>query len=435
MTWGAPRSYPRAILHIDGDAFFASCEVAKDPTLRGKPVITGKERGIVSAATYEAKARGVVRGMKLHEARNVCPDAVILPSDYETYSLFSARMYAVVRRYTSEVEEYGIDECFADVTGLRRALHASYPEIAQRVQRELNAELGMTFSIGLSVTKTLAKVGSKWKKPSGLTCIPLDDAPRFLGALPAGRVWGIGQNTAAFLEKQGVHTAADLARKSEAWIRASVTKPVLETWQELNGVPVLALDTAGRGTYQSISKTKTFTPPTTDLAFILAQLSKNVENACGKARRYELATDRVSFFLKTQDFRYHGSEVRLPRATNAPQEVLAELKRHIPKVFRKGTSYRATGITLSALEAAGSVQLDLFGGFERTASLARVNEHVDRIAQKYGKHAVYLCSSWQAMRHGAHRGARGDAPSRTRTLFKGESVRRRIGLPLLGEVG
>jgi DNA polymerase-4/DNA polymerase V len=126
MAWGSSGSFPRAILHIDGDSFFAACEVAKNPSLRGKPVITGKERGIVSAATYEAKARGVKRGVPLHEALKACPDAIILPSDYETYSLFSNRMYEIVRRYTPAVEEYSIDECFADLTGLRRTLRKNY---------------------------------------------------------------------------------------------------------------------------------------------------------------------------------------------------------------------------------------------------------------------------------------------------------------------
>src|SRR3990167_814539 len=116
MTWGGHSSFPRAILHVDGDSFFASCEIARNPKLRGKPVITGRERGIVSAMTYGVKARGVKRGMILSEARKICPDAVILPSDYETYSLFSERMYEIVRRYTPTVEEYSIDECFADLT-------------------------------------------------------------------------------------------------------------------------------------------------------------------------------------------------------------------------------------------------------------------------------------------------------------------------------
>src|SRR3954470_15674057 len=129
MPWGSHHSYPRAILHIDGDSFFVACEVAKNPKLRGKPVITGKERGIVSAATYEAKARGVKRGLSLRDAIRMCPDAIILPSDYETYSIFSNRMYAIVRRYTPAVEEYSIDECFADLTGLRRLHHMPYPKM------------------------------------------------------------------------------------------------------------------------------------------------------------------------------------------------------------------------------------------------------------------------------------------------------------------
>src|SRR3989344_9680086 len=103
--WDEGNAYPRAILHVDRDSFFASCEVAKNPRLRGLPVITGKERGIVSACTYEAKRLGVKRGMRLFEVRTICPDAVILPSDYETYSIFSARMYEIVRRYTPSVED------------------------------------------------------------------------------------------------------------------------------------------------------------------------------------------------------------------------------------------------------------------------------------------------------------------------------------------
>src|SRR5262244_4310167 len=119
-------SFPRAVLHIDGDAFFASCEQARDPQLQGKPVITGKERGIAASMSYEAKARGVKRGMRLAEIKRLCPDAIILPSDYETYSLLSKNFFAIVRRYTPDVEESGIDECFCDVTGLRRVFRMSY---------------------------------------------------------------------------------------------------------------------------------------------------------------------------------------------------------------------------------------------------------------------------------------------------------------------
>src|SRR3972149_5053656 len=126
--------FPRAIVHIDGDAFFASCEQARDPALQGKPVITGKERGIVASMSYEAKRMGVSRAMRLFEVKKLCPDAIILPSDYETYSLLSKRFFAIVRRYTPDVEEYGIDECFADLTGLQRPMRMSYAQIAPAVE-------------------------------------------------------------------------------------------------------------------------------------------------------------------------------------------------------------------------------------------------------------------------------------------------------------
>ena len=434
MTWGVPRSFPRAILHIDGDGFFAACEVARDPSLRGKPVITGKERGIVSACTYEAKKRGIKRGMILSEVRKVCPEAIILPSDYETYSLFSQRMYDIVRRYTPAVEEYGIDECFADLTGLRRTHRMPYPDIAARIKRDLEAKLGMTFSCGLSATKVLAKIGSKWQKPSGLTIIPLPEAPAFLSKTPTIRIWGIGQNTSAYLKKFGIESALDFARKDEAWARETLSKPLIELWRELNGEVALELDTEGRETYQSIQKTKTFTPPSRDQDFIFSQLSKNIENACIKARRWGLATPEIFFFLKTQDFHYHGCSIRLPYPTAIPQHILALVKEYFPRVYRKGTLYRATGITLMRLSGSHLAQLDLFGSVEKSEGMKKIFESVDGLSERYGKHAVFLGSSFEAMTHAAHAGDRGELPTRVEHLFKGETLRRRLAVPFLGEV-
>lgn len=159
------RSWPQAVLHIDGDAFFTSCEEAIHPELRGKPLITGGERGIVACASYAAKALGIRRGVSLHEAKKICPGLIVLPSDYETYSLFSRRMYNIVRRFTPQVEEYSLDEAFADLTGLRRCFHASYEAIALNIKREVERELGITVSAGLSLSKVLAKVPPSTASP------------------------------------------------------------------------------------------------------------------------------------------------------------------------------------------------------------------------------------------------------------------------------
>ena len=434
MAWGRSYSFPRAILHVDGDSFFAAVEISKNPRLKGKPVVTGRERGIVSACTYDLKARGVKRGMQLHEVKKIAPDAIILPSDYEAYSLFAERMYAIVRRYTPEVEEYSIDECFADLTGMRRVNRMGYRETAEAIKRDLQTELGISFSVGLSATKVLAKIGSKWQKPDGLTTIPLMDAGRFLVKTGVGAVWGIGPNTAAYLEKFGVRTAADFVARDEAWVRAHVAKPIQEIWRELRGDMAFPVETGKRAAYQSISKTKTFTPPSRAEGFVFAQLSKNIENACIKARRWGLVSPQVLFFLKTQDFKYHGCEVTLPHPTDIPHDIIRAVARHFPQAFDPRELYRATGVTLMKLTPAESVQLDLFGEVRTSQGLRLVFESVDEIAERYGKHAIFLGSSFEAMRYGAHLGARGDVPERTKRLFKGETARRRLAIPSLGEV-
>ena len=188
-------SFPRAILHIDADAFFTSVEQAIDPSLRGKPVVTGEERGIIACASYEAKARGVRRGIPLFKARKICPELVILPDDYETYGLYSRRMFNIMRKFTPIVEEYSVDEAFLDITGTRRIFRSSYKEIALQIQETIQKELGITVSVGLSLSKSLAKLCSKFRKPTGFTAVPGQYVHILLQKTPLGNVWGFGPNT------------------------------------------------------------------------------------------------------------------------------------------------------------------------------------------------------------------------------------------------
>src|SRR5512145_3168916 len=333
-------SWPRAILHLDADAFFASCEQAIHPELRGRPVITGKERGIVAAASYEAKAKGVSRGVRLSDVKKICPDAVILPSDYETYSLLSVRMFEILRRFSPDVEEYSIDEAFVDLTGLRRTYHGSYETIAENMRAAIKQELGITVSAGVSLSKVLAKIGSKHRKPDGLTMIPGRDIHLFLGKLPVEKVWGIGPNTAAYLAKHGIRTALQFAQQDEGFITKYLSKPYQEIWHELNGRSVYAVTTETKSAYQSISKAKTFTPASTDETFVFAQVSKNLENACIKARRYRLAATRLVIFLRQQDYVSTGAELKLSRPTAFPAELYTLLREGFSDLYRPNTPYR-----------------------------------------------------------------------------------------------
>ena len=425
------RSWPQAILHVDADAFFASCEQAIHPELRGRPVITGKERGIVAAASYEAKARGVQRGTRLSDVKKICPDAVILPSDYETYSLFSMRMFGILRCFSPDVEEYSIDEAFVDLTGLRRSFHGSYGMIAEKIQYEIEKELGITVSIGVSLSKVLAKIGSKHNKPHGLTIIPGRDIHLYLQNLPVGKVWGIGPNTSAFLNKHGITTALQYAGKDEKFIKKYLSKPYLEIWHELNGRSVYPVVTESKSSYQSISKTKTFTPPSTDEAFIFAQVSKNLENACIKARRYRLAATRLIVFLRRQDFRDFGMEIKLSLPSAYPVCLMGLLKEGFSQVYKPNTLYRQTGVVLAGLVADDGSHYTLFDDVTKIEKMARIYEAVDSLSWKYGKHTVQHGSSLLTKKQAQHEGDRGDVPVRKTETFKGENKRQRLGLPVM----
>ena len=426
---------PRAILHIDGDAFFAACEQSRNPVLKGKPVVTGKERGIAASMSYEAKACGVTRGMRVSEIKRHCPQVVLLPSDYETYSLLSTRMFAIVRRYTPDVEEYSIDECFADLTGLQRPLKGSYPQIAARIKQALDVELGFTFSVGLAPTKVVAKIGSKWKKPSGLTCIPGWAIHRYLERLPVDKVWGIGAKTTAYLAKHGIHTALAFARLPERWILQHLPKPFYEIWQELRGTNVFPLETHVKEDYQSVQKFKTFSPPSNDREFVFSQLAKNIENGCMKVRRYQLVAGSAMCVLRTQDFRDVGLEVRFNRPTAFSHEVIHALRPLFDRLFSPRVPYRSTGVMLGKLQEDANLQLNLFDPPLRIDKFQRIYQTIDTLRRRYGKHTVFLGASLTAQTFTQHVGERGDAPQRKGLLLKGETTRKRLGIPmLLGEV-
>lgn len=388
----------KVIFHIDGDAFFVGVEVAKNPELKGLPVVTGEERGIVSALSYEAKALGVVRGMPIFKIKNDFPDVVILPGDYRSYAEYSNRIFNIVRRYAYGIEEYSIDECFADFTGLDRTLKTTYRKIAEQIKKEIYDELGISVSIGLAPTKVLAKVASNWVKPDGLTEIEIENAPDFLIKKPIEKIWGVGPKTSELLKNRGVHTALDFRNKDIAWVRRYLSKPYETIWQELNGVSVMEVDTEVKTTYGSIQKTKTFTPSTNDKTFLWSQISKHIEDACRKARYYELVPKKISIFLKTQNFKITTVSVVLPIPSNSPEILLSLVRGHFEKCYTKGVLYRTTGVILQDLTQNFVSQKDLFGGTIMSDKFDLIHKQIDSLENKLGKRVVYLGSTDNALK-------------------------------------
>ncbi|MGQ9662916.1 MAG: DNA polymerase Y family protein [Kiritimatiellia bacterium] len=420
--------YPRAILHLDADAFFTSVEQAINPALRGKPVVTGKERGIVACASYEAKAMGITRGTPLFEVKKLYPEVIILPNDYETYSLYSKRMFDVIRKFTPLVEEYSVDEAFADLTGVQRVHRCSYEEIAQRMQKKIEEVLGITVSVGLSLSKCLAKLCSKFRKPHGFTAVPGRAIHRLLENTPLEKVWRFGEKTVCMLEKHGLRTAYDFVLQPEQWVSALLHKPGREIWHELRGNSVWPVETEAQSTQATILKSKTFTPPYSDPSFLYAKLVRNFESAFAKARRHNLKATLLGIALRHQDFHHDVLEAKLTRPASSHLEAIPLIRDLFDRLFVQNALYRATLIVLGELEPAENEQLDFFENRLKIEAFQRLTMAVDEVNRRYGKHTV--CCATGLYLHRGVTSPRAEEPERRKRLaFPGETARQRIALP------
>jgi DNA polymerase-4/DNA polymerase V len=423
----------RAILHFDGDSFFASVEQAMNYRLRGKPVVTGAERGAATALSIEAKRLGLYRGMSMCEIRERCPDIIVVKSDYTAYSLYARRMYRIVRRYTDRVEEYSIDECFADITGLDRRWGMSYEMIGRTIQHELHEKLGVTFGVGLAPGKVLAKVGSKHRKPGGFTSLFAEDVESILNGMPVGAIWGLGSAMALRLQGLGIVTALQFARVDETWLREHrIAKPYREIWFELNGFYAKELVLDGGSAPGSILKTRTFAPATVDRAFVFAQLSRNLERACRQARIAGMRAGELGLMLKTQDFLYRNREVPLLIPTADPALMLRAAAPVFDRMFVPNVLYRATGVSLRRLVPEDAATIDFFGKTQAVNERDALLRVIDGLEKRYGAQTVVLASSLKAVTHKeADRQSRGK-----RTTFVHlpiEQKKKTIDLPFLGK--
>jgi len=205
----------RRILHIDMDAFFSAVEQKRRPELVGKPVVVGGEgdptkRGVVSTASYEARRFGIRSAMPLRTAYRLCPDAVFLAVDYEEYSRVSEEVKAILREFSSDIEDVGIDEAFLDISSVDRPSE----EIAREIKKKIKDETGLTCSIGIAPNKLLAKMASDMQKPDGLTILTEDDIRSRIWPLSVRKLWGVGPKTETYLKERGVQTIGDLASLS-----------------------------------------------------------------------------------------------------------------------------------------------------------------------------------------------------------------------------
>ena len=348
----------RAILHIDMDAFFASVEQLDDPSLRGKPVLVGgaARRGVVAAASYEARKFGARSAMPMAEALRRCPRAIVVPPRGKRYAEVSSQVFDVFHRFTPLVEGLSIDEAFLDVTA-SRSLFGDGEAIAKAIREAVHKETGLTCSAGVASTKFVAKIASDQNKPDGLTVVG-DDVAGFLAPLPIERMWGVGPKTAPTLRRLGYATLGDLAKASPATLER-----VLGTW----GGEIVRL---ARGEddrevepdrdAKSIGAEITYDEDLTDKDAIARTLLAHASRVAERLTAQGLAARGIVVKLKYADFTLLTRRTLLPEPASDTQTLHAAAVALLDRFPLDGVRVRLTGVSAFDLGPAGGTQPTLF---------------------------------------------------------------------------
>ncbi len=378
-----PTVTDRTILHVDLDAFFAAVEQRDRPELRGRPVIVGGDprgRGVVSAASYEARRSGVHSAMSLREAVRRCPDGVFLPVDGRRYQQASRDVMEVMRRFTPQVEPISIDEAFLDVTG-SRPLFGDGRTIAGAIKAAVRADVGLTASVGVARTKLVAKIASDLRKPDGLVVVAPGDEAAFLAPLPIARLWGVGEKTAAALADFGVRTIGDLAALPADVLARRFGKHGASLVERARGVdadPVHEGDPA-----KSVGHEHTFDVDTSDPEIIERTLLAMSDGVSGRLRSAGVRASTIAVKVRDSSFRTISRQRTLPESVDMTEpifRVALDLAR--PEV--RGIRVRLLGVSASNLGE--REQLGLFA-FENTRRRAAI-EAADALRRRYGENAV-----------------------------------------------
>lgn len=382
-------------LHADGDSFFVACEVSVRPELLGKPVIVGGDRGIAVAMSKEAKKLGVTRGMPVFKIKKLFPEVIILSHNFDLYKDIQKRMRQILSSYFTEIEEYSIDEYFALAQPHEVKYFGNEKRLMSELKKEIEKTLGVTYSLGLARTKALAKQASKLEKPNGLVVLlSKEDEVRALKATPINDIWGIGWRTAPSLQRLGLKTAFDFVNYPDAKIIKDFSRPLLVLKKELSGEQILKVESnIDPRDQKSIQSTSTFHPASNDSKIIWGEIAENAEHACENARAIHLVSNKVSFFVKTSEFKYYFDEIKLMEYTADPGAVLNALEPKLPKLLPRRQRIRSTGVILHNLTREEEVPLDLFGKQEKALKNLVVEEVADKIRRKHGSNAIGRAAS------------------------------------------
>jgi DNA polymerase-4 len=388
---GSPRAVRHAqldalsIAHVDCDAFYATIEKRDDPSLNDKPlIIGGGKRGVVSTACYVARTYGIHSAMPMFKARALCPHATIISPNMQKYVGVGREVRKLMFELTPQVEPLSIDEAFMDLTGTQR-LHGMTPARSlARFARRVEAEIGITVSIGLSANKFLAKIASDLDKPRGFAVLAKDEAVAFLGQQPVGFIWGVGKAGAARLQRDGFSMVADLQRADEGDLMKRYGVEGRRLWRLARGIDERVVNPE-RET-KSVSAETTFGEDIASykpLEKILWSLSERVS---ARLKASGISGSTVTLKLKTADFRIRTRARSLGEPTQLAARIFAAAKDLLARET-DGTRFRLIGVGLSNLDVAEKADaadlIDL-----RAQRTADAEHAIDRVRARFGKGAV-----------------------------------------------
>lgn len=393
---GAPDNPEQTILHVDMDAFYASVELLRHPELRGQPVVVGgtAQRGVVAAASYEARSYGIHSAMPTVRARRLCPHAVVLAGDHGLYREVSRRIMEIFASVTPHVEALSLDEAFLDVTGSRRLLGDGVT-IGHALRKQVHDQEGLWCSVGVARPKFMAKLASERAKPtasrrgpipgSGVFEVPPGDELRFLHPLPIRALWGVGPATFARLDRIGVATVGDLAALTEQSVQSAVGKAVGKHLHALSrGVDPRKVESDVGP--KSISHEETFAHDKHDVAQLEADLVRMADGVAGRLRKADIGARTVTLKIRFGDFQTITRSATLSQPSDSGVEIAREARSLLDKVLvRQGV--RLLGVSATGLQPITGRQLS-FDDVDTGPAWSEADAAVDEIRRKFGAGAI-----------------------------------------------
>lgn len=378
-----------AILHVDMDAFYASVEVREQPALAGRPVIVGgsaEGRGVVAAASYEARQFGVHSAMPMVRALRLCPDAVRLPVRMDLYQEISQQIRDIFARYTPEIEPLSLDEAFLDVTASEK-LFGSPLEIAQQIKQVIQDELGLVASVGVAPNKFLAKIASDLEKPDGLVKIEAGEVQSFLDPLPISRLWGVGKVTAGQFERLGIKTIGQLRRRTPEFLEFEFGKFGKQIWELAHGRDSRPVVSDHRA--KSLSTEHTFAEDIRDSAILRAWLIDLCEQVGFRIRQHGFYGRTVQIKLRFADFRTITRAQTLYKPSQSTADISHTALELLARARPDQSAVRLLGVGISGLDQSMTMndqQGDLFAeGNNSSQRQQELDELADAINTRFGK--------------------------------------------------